>query len=144
MIDLDLRVDCEIDIAFLEKIRLSITQNSSIVELIILDDEEMRVINLEYRGFDKTTDVLSFPIIDIPNSPIIGTIIISYDRVLDVSKDLGHSKNEEIALLFIHGILHLIGYDHENDNGEMRNYEQKLITTFNLPQSLIIRTEETF
>ncbi|MGJ9366302.1 rRNA maturation RNase YbeY, partial [Campylobacter jejuni] len=55
---------------------------------------------------------------------------------------LGHSYEEEISLLFIHAMLHLLGFDHENDNGEMREKEKELIEHFNLPKSLIVRTLE--
>ena len=63
------------------------------------------------------------------------------DYVKNVSQELGHSYEEELSLLFIHGILHLLGYDHEIDNGEMRKREEELIRQFNLPKSLIIRME---
>ena len=57
------------------------------------------------------------------------------------SKELGHTPQDELALLFIHGLLHLLGYDHECDNGEMRAKEEELIKKFDLPESLIIRTD---
>ena len=71
----------------------------------------------------------------------LGSIVISVDYVTEVAKRLGHSYDEELSLLFIHGLLHLLGYDHEVDNGEMREREAKLIKTFNLPKSLIVRME---
>jgi probable rRNA maturation factor len=69
----------------------------------------------------------------------LGSIVISSWHVEIKAKELGHTKRDEIALLFIHGVLHLLGYDHEVDNGEMRKEEQKLIEKFNLPKSLIVR-----
>jgi len=54
---------------------------------------------------------------------------------------LGHSYNDEVTLLFIHGLLHLLGFDHEVDNGQMREEERKLIEYFSLPKSLILRSE---
>jgi len=98
----------------------------------------MQEINDEQRGKKSTTDVLSFPI---EGMPILGTIIISMDRVCDEAKQLGHSEEEEFILLFIHGMLHLLGYDHECDSGEMRAEEARLIQKHHLPQSLIIRSE---
>jgi probable rRNA maturation factor len=58
------------------------------------------------------------------------------------AKELGHSEQDELSLLFIHGMLHLLGFDHEVDEGEMREKEKALINTFDLPKSLIIRTGE--
>jgi probable rRNA maturation factor len=75
-----------------------------------------------------------------PMAPL-GSIVISSWHVESMAQELGHSNNDELALLFIHGMLHLLGYDHEVDNGEMRNEEAKLIEKFALPQSLIIRTQ---
>ncbi len=61
--------------------------------------------------------------------------------VLEGAKRFKHSTDDEVALLFIHGILHLLGYDHEADSGEMRDMERELIEKFNLPDSLIVRVE---
>lgn len=111
------------------------------VELLIIDGHSMHELNLEHRGMDKTTDVLSFPVDDFPHAPL-GSIVINYELAAQKAKELGHSSEEEITLLFIHGMLHLLGFDHEIDHGEMREEEKKWITQYNLPQSLIVRTEE--
>ena len=106
---------------------------------MVVNNEEMRLLNKEHRNIDKATDVLSFPMdFDFPNMPL-GSIVVSTDFVEEKSKEYGHTFNEEFSLLFIHGILHLLGYDHEVDNGEHRNKEEELIKEFNLPDSLIIR-----
>ena len=110
------------------------------VELLFVDDEAIRTLNLEHRGKDKATDVLSFPLEATPYAPL-GTIVISVDTAQKVADELGHTLEDEVALLFIHGMLHLLGMDHEVDNGEMRDQEAALIQTFHLPQSLILRTE---
>ena len=96
--------------------------------------------NKEYRGINKATDVLSFPLEDIEFMPL-GSIVISLDKAKEVANRLNHSINDEIALLFTHGLLHLMGYDHEVDNGQMREMESKIIKEFNLPDSLIVRTK---
>ena len=57
------------------------------------------------------------------------------------ANELGHNVNDEIALLFTHGFLHILGFDHETDNGEMREKEREIIENFKLPKSLIIRNE---
>ena len=72
------------------------------------------------------------------NMPL-GSIVISVDYVEEKAKEYGHTFNEEFNLLFIHGLLHLLGFDHEIDNGEHRAKEEELIKSFNLPDSLIVR-----
>ncbi|EHZ5478133.1 rRNA maturation RNase YbeY, partial [Campylobacter jejuni] len=90
------------------------------VELVFVDSKEMQEINLEQRKQDKTTDVLSFPLENIDESLPLGSVVINVDLAKEKAKELGHSYEEEISLLFIHAMLHLLGFDHENDNGEMR------------------------
>jgi len=139
MIFLDNQTNIDIKLKTLEEIAKYLGINKDI-ELIIVDDNSMRTINKEYRGVDKTTDVLSFPLENIEHLPL-GSIIISANKAKEVSNSLNHSLNDEIALLFTHGLLHLIGYDHEIDNGEMREKEKEIINKFNLPKSLIVRTK---
>ena len=111
------------------------------VELVIIDGTSMHALNLEHRGMDKTTDVLSFPVENFPHAPL-GSIVINYELAEEKAKELGHTHEEEITLLFIHGMLHLLGFDHEVDNGQMREEEKAWIKQYNLPSSLIVRTEE--
>jgi probable rRNA maturation factor len=111
------------------------------VELLIIDGTNMHALNLEHRNMDKTTDVLSFPIDDFPHAPL-GSIVINYELAEQKAKELGHSVEEEITLLFIHGMLHLLGFDHEVDHGEMREQEEAWIMQYHLPASLIVRTQE--
>ena len=137
MIDLENNTQFEINISSLEKIAETLTKKD--IELIVVRNDEIRILNKEHRKIDKATDVLSFPLdYDFVNMPL-GSIVISTDFVEEKSKEYGHEFNEEFSLLFIHGILHLLGYDHEVDNGEHRNKEEELIKQFNLPDSLIVR-----
>lgn len=110
------------------------------VELIFVDSKKMQEINLEQRKQDKTTDVLSFPLENITEKLPLGSIVINAELAKFKAKELGHSYEEEISLLFIHAMLHLLGFDHEVDQGEMREKEKELIEHFNLPKSLIVRT----
>ena len=126
----------DININFLNDIAKTISDEE--IEFILTDNSEIHEINLTTRGIDKPTDVLSFPYEKMPNTPL-GSIVISVDFVETKAKEYNHSFNEELSLLFIHGLLHLIGYDHEIDNGEHRKKEEELIKQFNLPNSLIIR-----
>ncbi len=138
MITLDNRYNFKTNIDLLNKIKDSLTSKE--IELIFITDDAIADINRDFRGKDYATDVLSFPLIDMPNSPL-GTIIISIDRVKEKANDFGHCDNDELSLLFIHGLLHLLGFDHEKDNGLMRDKERELIEKFGLPKSLILRSE---
>ena len=108
------------------------------VELVFVNDDEMRKINREQRGINKATDVLSFPYEQVSGG-LMGSVVISTDTASRVASELGHSIECEIALLFLHGVLHILGYDHEIDDGQMRGKEKEVIEHFNLPDSLIIR-----
>ena len=145
MIDLDNQTTLAVDIEALEKIAQTLSTQE--VELIITDDATMQELNAEHRGKDSTTDVLSFPIeAPFTEQPIfdmpLGSIIIAESFVKEKAADLRHTIQDELSLLFIHGMLHLLGFDHENDAGEMRAREKELIEQFDLPKSLIVRTEE--
>jgi probable rRNA maturation factor len=126
------------EIDLLEKIAHYLSDRE--IELILTDDKEIREVNLAFRGKDSATDVLSFPLdsAELPSLPL-GSIMISVDRAREVASTLEHSLEEEIALLFTHGMLHLLGYDHEEDAGEMREKEEAVIRHFHLPKSLIVR-----
>lgn len=138
MIDLENQTDFDIDILELEKITKTLTSKD--IELIITNNEQIQILNKEYRNIDKATDVLSFPLeFEFENMPI-GSIIISIDYVTLKAKEYKHSLEDEFKLLFIHGLLHLLGYDHEVDNGEHRQKEEDLIKQFDLPNSLIVRS----
>ncbi len=139
MIDLDNRTDADVNVALLERIAESLSDKD--IELILTDDLEMAELNEESRGIAKSTDVLSFPMMEMPGAPL-GSIVISEGFVKHGSETHGHTQDDERALLFIHGMLHILGYDHEVDSGEMREKEHELLQAFGLPESLIIRTEK--
>ncbi len=137
MLDYSNYTDTDIDEDIFWQILSSLSTKS--VELIIVDDKEMQNINKEQRGKDKPTDVLSFPIeSDFDHLPL-GTVIISADTAKRQSQELGHTLEEELKILFIHGILHLQGYDHEVDEGEMEETEENYRKMFQLPNGLIKR-----
>lgn len=140
MIELDNQTDLEVDIEALEKIASVLTEAP--VELLITDNDTIRELNASYRDKDRPTDVLSFPVEqEIPGMPL-GSIVISESFVRENASVYGHTEQDELSLLFIHGLLHLLGFDHEADNGEMRIKEQQMIEEFDLPKSLIVRTGE--
>ncbi len=111
------------------------------IELVFTDNAAIREMNRQTRGIDAPTDVLSFPLEKVPFAPL-GEIVISVEYARQKAGQYRNSLDDEIALLFIHGLLHLLGYDHENDDGEMRRKEEELIRRFGLPESLIVRSTE--
>ncbi len=140
MIEFDDRYGLDgFDIKALEEIYQYLTNKD--IELIFTDSKEIQNINKNFRQIDKPTDVLSFPLDFMPNMPL-GSVVINIDFVKNKSLEFNHDIESEIKLLFIHGLLHLLGYDHENDNGEMRQKEREIIEKFSLPQSLIVRSED--
>ncbi len=98
------------------------------VSVSFVGDEEIRDLNRDYRGVDKSTDVLSFPMDDefIIVSRILGDVIINTRRVMEQAEELGHSEERELSYLTVHSILHLLGYDHmeDEDKREMREREK--------------------
>ena len=140
MIDFDNQTDFSLNLESIEDIVKFITKRD--FELILVRNNKIKDINKEYRDIDKATDVLSFPLDLVCDNMPIGTIIISIDFVKEVASKMGHSEIDELKLLLIHGLLHLVGYDHEIDNGEMREKEEEIIKHFNLPDSLIVRSEK--
>ena len=127
-----------IDLVILEEIVKDLANKE--IEFILTNNSEIKTINLDTRGIDKPTDVLSFPYEEMPHTPL-GSIVISIDFVKEKASFFKHTIQDEINLLFIHGLLHLLGYDHEIDNGEHREKEKELIKKFKLPTSLIVRVE---
>jgi probable rRNA maturation factor len=107
------------------------------INVLVTSSQELRVLNSLFRGKDKATDVLSFP----PSlrDSCAGDVAISAQIASQNAKHLGHSAAEEIKILALHGILHLAGYDHERDQGEMEREEARLRKTFGLPVGLIER-----
>ena len=140
MIEITNTTTKHIDTKLIEEIVSSITDRD--IDILICDNLEIQRLNREYRGIDKPTDVLSFPLEFSSSNMPIGSLAISIDKVYEKAGELGHTPEEELALLTIHGTLHLLGMDHEIDNGEMRAEEERLIREFNLPDSLIVRTQK--
>ena len=96
--------------------------SNAILNVIFINDEEMHVMNKAYRGIDRTTDVLSFALNDNKRIDtkinVLGDIYISIDKMKSQAIDYGHSERRELSFLTVHGILHLLGYDHMNASDE--------------------------
>ena len=108
------------------------------VTLMVTDNRELRALNMRFKGADRATDVLSFP------APVFvrgfaGDIAISVEIAAKNARRLGHSVSDEIRILVLHGVLHLAGYDHDSDNGEMASRELLMRKRLSLPTGLIER-----
>lgn len=89
------------------------------VSVSIVDENEIKKLNKEFRGINKVTDVLSFPIGDKnPESGevVLGDIVLCADRIISQAQEYGHTRKRELAFLTCHSMLHLLGYDHIDDN----------------------------
>lgn len=102
--------------------------------VIIINNEEIHKINKEYRGIDRPTDVISFALEDYKDIKyendyrVLGDIYISIDKVKEQAKEYGHSEKRELAFLAVHGLLHLLGYDHmEKEDEKVMFSRQELI-----------------
>jgi len=94
--------------------------------LRFVGDRTMRTWNREFRGKDRTTDVLSFPGEQTPEGPHLGDVAISVPQARRQAQAQGHPLARELRLLVLHGLLHCLGYDHETDQGEMARLERRL------------------
>jgi len=96
--------------------------SDSVLNVIFINDEVMHEMNREYRGIDRTTDVLSFALNDNKRIEteinVLGDIYISIDKMKSQALDYSHSEKRELSFLTVHGVLHLLGYDHMNLDDE--------------------------
>ncbi len=95
-------------------------QKAITVEVVIVTNQTMQSYNFQFRKMDKVTDVLSFPLQDQQSQKesLLGVVMIAYDKAVEQSKTYGHTLKRELSFLFIHGILHLLGYDHHTPKEE--------------------------
>ncbi len=104
----------------------------------LVSDARMRALNRQFRGKDKVTDVLSFPA---RTRGFLGDIVIASGLAKKQAKAAGHGLNIEIRVLALHGLLHLLGYDHDADDGKMARVEARLRKKAGLPEGLIERVQ---
>lgn len=119
------------------------------ISVTIVDNEEIREINREFRQIDRATDVLSFPMLEFEDveAPLedtetdfempLGDIVLSLERAAEQAEEYGHSTEREIAFLTVHSMLHLLGYDHidEADRLKMRAKEKQLMKELDLEEA---------
>jgi probable rRNA maturation factor len=106
------------------------------VSVAIVSDRRMRALNRQFRGKDKVTDVLSFPS---DERGFMGDIVVATGVAKRQAKAAGHSAQTEIRVLALHGLLHLLGYDHDHDGGTMARFEARLRKRAGLKEGLIER-----
>ncbi len=118
--------------------------NNTEVSVTFTDNEGIRKLNSEYRGLDKPTDVLSFPLTDFEGGEeppadeevaSLGDIVISLERAREQAEEYGHSFEREVAFLTVHSMLHLLGYDHvnsEQEDKEMRKKQKQILISMGL------------
>ena len=109
------------------------------VSVMLAGDEKLRRLNREFRGKDKATDVLSFPAGDMGRTRAAGDLAISVETAAREAERRGHSLDLELRVLLLHGVLHLAGFDHERDSGEMARKENLLRRKLGLEHGLIAR-----
>lgn len=116
------------------------------ISILLVDDQEIQSLNQRYRGINHPTDVLSFAMADeiegedasqfvvLEGNNILGDIVISLETAKRQAEEYGHSLERELGFLTVHGILHLLGYDHgtEEDSVKMRTQEEKILTQLGL------------
>jgi probable rRNA maturation factor len=114
-----------------------------LLTVTFVDDAEIQTINAEHRGIDRPTDVLSFSLVDDPDPSFatppgepreLGDVIVSFPRAVAQAEEYGHSVEREVAYLVVHGLLHILGYDHElpDEQGDMRAREEAALATIGL------------
>ena len=118
--------------------------NDAEVSVTFTDNEGIRALNSEFRGIDKETDVLSFPLTDFEGgdeppadepSIMLGDIVISLEKAAAQAQEFGHSFERECAFLCVHSMLHLLGYDHvnnEEEDAEMRRRQSEILESMGL------------
>ncbi|MGI6112914.1 MAG: rRNA maturation RNase YbeY [Mahellales bacterium] len=157
IIDIDNGTKELINQAVLQVLKQETVEFDVEVSIILIDNEAIRELNREYRCIDEPTDVLSFPMLesrpngydhdcvdrylieDLDNdlkAVILGDIAISMERAVAQAEEYGHSRQRELSFLVVHGMLHLLGYDHQRpeDRRVMREREEKILSSLGVPR----------
>lgn len=146
----DTRFDEVIELAVKAALAEEDMEENCEISVTLCSNEEIAVLNKEYMGRDGATDVLSFPQLAFDedrcifedsmtyngDNLLLGDIVISLERAFEQAKEYGHSERREVGFLTVHSMLHLLGYDHMEDEEreEMQAKEKKILTAMNLPR----------
>lgn len=110
----------------------------AIFSIIVVDEKTIQEINKEYRGIDKVTDVISFALEDEKNFTaelrVLGDVYICLEKAKNQALEYGHSLKRELSFLTVHGLLHLLGYDHEEDETEMFKVQKEVLEKYEKSQ----------
>ena len=129
-------------------VRVAPVRARGMVSIAVVGDQRVRALNRQYRGIDRPTDVLSFPAKSLPQRAqrtssvaelFLGDIVIARGVARRQAREAGHPESTELKVLALHGLLHLLGYDHERDNGAMARLERRLRRRGGLREGLIER-----
>lgn len=130
----------------LERLGRELDRHWCTLSILLTDDRGIRDYNLRFRGLDEPTDVLSFPTESgdpTAEGHYLGDLVVSLERAAAQAEELGHGVEDEVEVLVLHGVLHLLGHDHETDQGEMRALEARLARSlFGEARGLIERGED--
>lgn len=128
--------------------RLKLPQKETELSLVLTDDASIRAINAEWRNKDKATNVLSFPAFDIAPGdapgPMLGDIIIARETVEREAQEENKSFDQHLHHMIVHGLLHLLGYDHENDEEaeEMEGLEREILHALAIPDPYAVHSPD--
>lgn len=128
----------QVQAEFVEQVVQAVLAHESVspeadVSIVITDDAEIQSLNAQFRGVDAPTDVLAFaeeatkqPFVAAPDElPYLGDVIISFPRAQVQAQEVGHAVDDELRLLIVHGVLHLLGYDHDEPEKEVRMWARQ-------------------
>ncbi len=125
------KVDSRVLERFLREVARTLRAPEASATLALVGDARIQKLNRDFRGYDKPTDVLSFAAAGYEDDPdYLGDIVVSVDTANRQARRRGSNLKRELKVLSLHGFLHLLGYDHETDEGEMRRIEYRLRRRF--------------
>ncbi|ADQ07169.1 protein of unknown function UPF0054 [Caldicellulosiruptor hydrothermalis 108] len=145
-VDVDQHISKIIEESIVNTIKVFLEEENFEISVLIVDNNFIKELNRNYRNVNKETDVLSFPIFEFKNGKLLedivimedeiplGDIVISIEKAAQQAKEFGHSLEREVAYLTVHSVLHLLGFDHieEDDRKVMRKYEEQILDSMGL------------
>jgi probable rRNA maturation factor len=111
---------------WLREMAVTLAPDARTLTIRLTGDEELQKLNRDFRGVDRTTDILSFPGTETPEGRHLGDIVISVPTARLQAAERDHDLTRELKILLLHGVIHCLGYDHESDDGEMERVEAEL------------------
>lgn len=145
-VDVDQHISKIIEESIVNTIKIFLEEENFEISVLIVDNNFIKELNKNYRNVNKETDVLSFPIFEFKNGKLLedivimedeiplGDIVISIEKAAQQAEEFGHSLEREVAYLTVHSVLHLLGFDHieDDDRKVMREYEEQILQSMGL------------